>query len=401
MKRKTPNTYQRPQAAELARRLAEPRQHMQVVTGARQVGKTTLVQQVVEQLQRPVRFVSADEPTLRDGAWLRQQWEAARLEAGADGGLLVVDEVQKVEHWSETVKHLWDEDTRKRRPLQVVLLGSAPLLIERGLTESLAGRFETLHLSHWSFAEMKAAFGYSLEDYLYFGGYPGAAPLAAEPARWRRYVLDALVETSIARDVLLLTRVDKPALLRRLFELGCRYSGQVLSYTKMLGQLQDAGNTTTLAHYLDLLAAAGMLTGVQKFAGQAVRQRASSPKLQVLNTALMTAIEGLSPEESRADRSFHGRLVESAVGAHLANAAQRGDCELFYWREKNREVDFVVRAGKRLLAIEVKSGRRRDALPGMAAFTDVFQPDRSLLVGGDGIDLETFLSRPVMEWLKP
>lgn len=401
MKRKTPNNYQRPQAAELARRLAGPRQHMQVVTGARQVGKTTLVQQVVEQLQRPVRFVSADEPTLRDGAWLRQQWEAARLEAGAVGGLLVVDEVQKVEHWSETVKHLWDEDTRKRRPLQVVLLGSAPLLIERGLTESLAGRFETLHLAHWSFAEMKAAFGYSLEDYLYFGGYPGAAPLVAEPARWRRYVLDALVETSIARDVLLLTRVDKPALLRRLFELGCRYSGQVLSYTKMLGQLQDAGNTTTLAHYLDLLAAAGMLTGVQKFAGQAVRQRASSPKLQVLNTALMTAIEGLSPEEARADRSFHGRLVESAVGAHLANAAQRGDCELFYWREKNREVDYVVRAGKRLLAIEVKSGRRSDALPGMAAFTDAFQPDRSLLVGGDGIDLETFLSRPVMEWLKP
>lgn len=401
MKRKAQDTYQRPQAAELARRLAEPRRHLQVVTGARQVGKTTLVQQVTEQLQRPVRFVSADEPTLRDGAWLRQQWEAARLETGADGGLLVVDEVQKVERWSETVKYLWDEDTRQRRPLQVVLLGSAPLLIERGLTESLAGRFETLHLTHWSLDEMRAAFDFSLEDYLYFGGYPGAAPLVAEPARWRRYVLDSLVETSIARDVLLLTRVDKPALLRRLFELGCRYSGQVLSYTKMLGQLQDAGNTTTLAHYLDLLAAAGMLTGLQKFAGQAVRQRASSPKLQVLNTALVTAVEGLSPEEVRADRSFYGRLVESAVGAHLANAAQRGDCELFYWREKNREVDFVVRDGKRLLAIEVKSGRRRDALPGMAAFVDAFQPDRTLLVGGDGIELERFLSRPVEAWLNP
>jgi predicted AAA+ superfamily ATPase len=401
MKRKTQTAYQRPQAAELARRLAEPRRHLQVVTGARQVGKTTLVQQVTEHLQRPLRFVSADEPTLRDGAWLRQQWEAARLEAGTDGGLLVVDEVQKVEQWSETVKHLWDEDTRQRRPLQVVLLGSAPLLIERGLTESLAGRFETLHLPHWSLAEMRAAFGFSLEDHLYFGGYPGSAPLASEPVRWRRYVLDSLIETSIARDVLLLTRVDKPALLRRLFELGCRYSGQVLSYTKMLGQLQDAGNTTTLAHYLDLLAAAGLLTGLQKFAGQAARQRASSPKLQVLNTALMTAIAGLSPEEARADRSFYGRLVESAVGAHLANAAQRGDCELFYWREKNREVDFVVRAGKRLLAIEVKSGRRRDALPGMAAFVDAFQPDRTLLVGGDGIELEAFLLRPVEAWLNP
>jgi hypothetical protein len=272
-------------------------------------------------------------------------------------------------------------------------------MIEGGLTESLAGRFECLHLPHWSLDEMRAAFAFSPDDYLYFGGYPGAAPLVASPARWRRYVLDSLVETSIARDVLLLTRVDKPALLRRLFELGCRYSGQVLSYTKMLGQLQDAGNTTTLAHYLDLLAAAGMLTGLQKFAGQAVRRRASSPKLQVLNTALMTALEGLSPEEARADRSFYGRLVESAVGAHLANAAQRGDCELFYWRDSNREVDFVVRAGKRLLAIEVKSGRRRDTLPGMAAFAETFQPDRTLLVGGDGIELESFLSRSAGEWL--
>ncbi len=399
MRRKSNKPFQRPQAAELRRRLAEPRRFLQVVTGARQVGKTTLVQQVTGELQRPVRFVSADEPTLRDGAWLRQQWEAARLEIGVGGGLLVVDEVQKVEQWSETVKHLWDEDTRRGRPLHVVLLGSAPLMIEGGLTESLAGRFEGLHLPHWSLNEMRAAFAFSPDDYLYFGGYPGAAPLVASPARWRRYVLDSLVETSIARDVLLLTRVDKPALLRRLFELGCRYSGQVLSYTKMLGQLQDAGNTTTLAHYLDLLAAAGMLTGLQKFAGQAVRRRASSPKLQVLNTALMTALEGLSPEEARADRSFYGRLVESAVGAHLANAAQRGDCELFYWRDSNREVDFVVRAGKRLLAIEVQSGRRRDTLPGMAAFAETFQPDRTLLVGGDGIELESFLSRSAGEWL--
>lgn len=372
---------------------------MQVVTGARQVGKTTLVQQVADQLERPVRFVSADEPMLRDGAWLRQQWEAARAEAHEAPALLVVDEVQKVEHWSETVKHLWDEDTRAGRPLFVVLLGSAPLLIERGLTESLAGRFETLHLPHWSLDEMRTAFDFDLDAYLFFGGYPGAAPLIDEPTRWRRYVLDSLVETSIARDVLLLTRVDKPALLRRLFELGCRNSGQVLSYTKMIGQLQDAGNTTTLAHYLDLLAAAGMLTGLSKFSGRAVRQRASSPKLQVLNTALVTAVEGVSPEEAAADRSFHGRLVESAVGAHLANAAQRGDCELFYWRAGNHEVDFVVRAGRRVLAIEVKSGRRRDALPGMAAFVEAFEPDRTLLVGGDGIDLGAFLTRPVLHWL--
>jgi hypothetical protein len=266
--------------------------------------------------------------------------------------------------------------------------------MQQGLTESLAGRFEILHLPHWSYAEMRKAFGFSLEQYLYFGGYPGAAPLIKDPQRWRRYLLDALIETTISRDVLLMTRVDKPALLRRLFELGCRYSGQVLSYTKMLGQLQDAGNATTLAHYLDLLGGAGMLTGLQKYAGKAVRQRGSSPKLQVMNTALMTAQSGLSPGEARADREFRGRLVESAVGAHLANAAADGSSELFYWRERNREVDFVVRAGRTVVAIEVKSGRAPGAFPGLGAFAEAFKPKRTLLVGGDGISLEEFLTKP-------
>ena len=397
---KPSTSFQRPYGAVLAARLAEPRRFIQVVTGARQVGKTTLVQQVAEALPTPVRFASADEPTLRGTEWIAEQWEAARLEATPDV-VLVLDEVQKVVGWSETVKRLWDEDTRTGRSVKAVLLGSAPLLIQQGLTESLAGRFEVVHLPHWSYAEMREAFGFSLEQYLYFGGYPGAAPLADDPARWRRYILDALVETTISRDVLLLTRVDKPALLRRLFDLGCRYSGQVLSYTKMVGQLQDAGNTTTLAHYLDLLAAAGMVRGLQKFAGQAVRQRGSSPKLQVMNTALMTATAGLTPAEARADRDHMGRLVESAVGAHLANAAARGVCEVFYWRDRNREVDFVVRAGRSLVAIEVKSGRRGDTLPGMAAFAEAFRPTRTLLVGADGIPLEEFLLQPVEHWVGP
>ena len=375
---------------------------MQVVAGPRQVGKTTLVQQVLAEFDRPNVFVSADEPALRDASWLAAQWERARLvakDAGQRGAVLALDEVQKIQGWSEAVKRLWDEDTRFRLPLHVVLLGSAPLLVQRGLSESLAGRFEILHLPHWSFPEMRAAFGFSLEQYLYFGGYPGAAPLAGDPPRWRRYLLDALVEPTIARDVLLLTRVDKPALLRRLFELGCRYSGQVLSYTKMLGQLHDAGNTTTLAHYLELLAGAGMLTGLPKFAGAAVRSRSSSPKLQVFNTALLTSLSGLTPAEARDDREFWGRLTESAVGAHLANAAACGECELFYWREGNREVDFVLRAGRTVVAIEVKSGRAPLAHSGLAAFGEAFKPKRSLLVGGDGIPVKEFLSRPVADWL--
>jgi uncharacterized protein len=395
--------YVRPQAALLKRCLTEPRRFIQVIAGPRQVGKTTLVQQVVDASALPARFASADEPTLRGREWIAQQWDAARLEsatAGRGGSVLVLDEIQKIGGWSETVKRLWDEDTRAKRRLKAVVLGSAPLLIARGLTESLGGRFETLHLPHWSFAEMRAAFGWNVDQYVFYGGYPGAAPLIREPARWSRYLLDALVETTISRDVLLLSRVDKPALLRRLFELACRYSGQILSYTKMLGQLQDAGNATTLAHYLDLLAGAGMVRGLQKYAGGAARQRGSSPKLQVINTALQTAPLGLKLQQARGDPALWGRLVESAVGAHLANAAAAGDCELFYWREGNHEVDFVLRKGRTVVAIEVKSGRARDSLPGMSAFARAFKPKRQLLVGSDGIALEDFLGAPVTSWLR-
>lgn len=397
------STYQRPQAAELRRRLTEPRQFIQVVAGPRQVGKTTLIRQLADEIGPGLRYASADEPTLRGPEWIAQQWEAARLDArgaGHDGMVLALDEIQKIPDWSDTIKRLWDEDTGRRLALRVVLLGSAPLLIAQGMTESLAGRFELLHLPHWSFAEMRDAFAFDLETFLYFGGYPGAASLVDEPERWRRYITDSLIETSISRDVLLLTRIDKPALLRRLFELVCRYSGRILSYNKMLGQLQDAGNTTTLAHYLDLLAGAGMVCGLQKFAGDAARSRGSSPKLQVLNTALMSAMAGLTPAEVAGDTEHRGRLVESAVGAHLANAAACGECELFYWRERGAEIDFVVRARHRVVAIEVKSSASGGLRSGAEAFAAAFRPDRTLLVGGDGIALEEFLARPVVHWVQ-
>lgn len=394
--------FRRPYAAILARRLAEPRRHLQVVAGPRQVGKSTLVQQVTAAQDRPVISLSADIPALRDREWLTREWQGARdaaRAAGRRGAILVLDEVQKVAEWAETVKLLWDEDTRRRVPLRVVLLGSAPLLVERGLGESLAGRFELLRLPHWSFTEMRDAFGWSLERYLFYGGYPGAAPLVRDPERWRRYILDSLVETTISRDVLLLTRVDKPALLRRVFELGCRYSGQVLSFTKMLGQLQDAGNTTTLAHYLELLAGAGMVAGLPKFAGDVARTRGSSPKLQVFNTALMTAQSSLTLDDARGDGEFWGHLVESAVGAHLLNAAVCEGRELLYWRERDRQVDFVLRTGRRHAAIEVKSGRAPMDSPGLSAFTRAWKPVRTLVVGTSGIPLEEFFSTPVQRWL--
>jgi len=357
---------------------------------------------VLEAADLPSHYASADDPTIRDRAWIEAQWTRARLlarEAGKRGTLLVLDEAQKVTAWSDVVKRLWDEDTASGIPLKVVLLGSAPLLLQRGLTESLAGRFELIRVPHWSFAEMREAFGWGLDQFLYFGGYPGAASLIDERDRWASYILDSLVETTLSRDILLLTRVDKPALLRQLFRLGCDYSGQVLSYQKMLGQLQDAGNTTTLAHYLELLSGAGLITGLQKVSGSRVRQRGSSPKLLVLNTALMTAPSAFLFRTARADQGFWGRLIESAVGAHLVNSGA-GKVEVFYWRERGHEVDFVLRADQHVVAIEVTSGRRKDSLPGLDAFGKLLRRARKLLVGGQGIPVEDFLCTPPEKWLR-
>ena len=385
----------------LVRRLREPRRFIEVIAGPRQVGKTTLALGAAVECGLPHRYASADGPAPPHVRWIDEQWDAATLTlGGAAGGVLVLDEVQKVPRWSEAVKARWDDDTRHRRQLRVVVLGSAPLLVQQGLTESLAGRFELLRAPHWSFTEMREAFGWGLEDHVCFGGYPGAAGLIADPARWAAYVRDGLVETTLSRDVLLMSRIDKPALLRQLFDLACACSSRELSYTKMLGQLQDAGNTTTLAHYLDLLAGAGIVTGLPKYAGDVARRRASSPKLCVLNTALVTSRAGTSPERLRADPEAWGRLVESAVGAHLLNTAALDGIEVAYWREGAAEVDFVLHAGGRITAIEVKSALSSPPA-GLRAFQRQFPKARTLLVGpGAGVPLELFLSRPAAEWLQ-
>jgi uncharacterized protein len=372
---------------------------MQVLAGPRQVGKTTLIRQVLEGLGFSNHYASADEPTLKDSSWLEQQWEIGRLRAKNGQALLVLDEIQKVQNWPDLVKTLWDKDTASRLPLKVVLLGSSPLLIQKGLTESLAGRFEFIPVPHWSWPEIREAFGWDLDQYVYYGAYPGAAELIDEPERWRRYILDSLIETTVSRDILLMTRVDKPALLRRLLQLGCAYSAQILSYQKILGQLTDAGNTTTLAHYLDLLSAAGMLTGLQKYSPGQLRQRGSSPKLQVLNTALMSAIDGRSFQEARDDTDYWGRLVESSAGAHLVNSSFGTDTNIFYWRTGNDEVDYVLQRRKKVVAIEVKSAARHQSLPGMRALLKICRSARPLLVGGQGVTFDEFLSKPAGAWL--
>jgi len=391
--------FERPLVARLLERLGEPRRFVQAIVGPRQVGKTTAVLQARSHLEAagvPFHYATGDEPLLPTAVWIDEQWQVARAVSAADEpGVLCLDEVHRIPGWAERVKANWDRDTREARALHVVLLGSSPLLVRQRLDESLAGRFETLPATHWSYPECREAFGWDLDSYVFYGGYPGAAPLAADYPRWRSYVLDSIIEPTVSRDVLSLGRIDKPALLRQLFYLACDYSGQIVSYTKLVGQLQDAGNTTTLAEYLRRLGDAWLVVGLQKYSGRAVRRRGSSPKLLVLNTALQSAVKGLTIDEARADAEHWGRLVETAVGAHLA-ATAAGDStrSLYYWRRGDLEVDYVVEARSTLSAIEVKSGRpRKDDAAGMAAFARLYSPRESTLVGSGGVPLEVFLSR--------
>jgi predicted AAA+ superfamily ATPase len=384
----------------LRARIEEPRRFIQVLWGPRQTGKTTLARQVMESVSIPSVYASSDEPALKGHDWIEQQWNAARHKAKSGKAVLILDEIQKIPGWSETVKKLWDEDTRENVSLQLVVLGSSPLLVQGGLAESLAGRFEIIPVTHWSYSEMKEAFGWDLEQYIFFGGYPGAVDLITDYQRWAHYIKDSLIETTISRDILLMKRVDKPALLRRLFDLGCTYSGQVLSYQKMLGQLHDAGNTTTLAHYLDLLDGTGLLTGLAKYSGRKIRQRASSPKILILNTALMTSMSQKTMDEAKRDTEYWGKLVESAVGGSLANGIKGTGARLFYWSGKNQELDYVLQKEETLVAIEVKSGAKKVVSRGIEAFAREYPVKKKLLVGAQGIPLEEFFQASPLEWFE-
>ncbi len=412
------NPFQRMQVSALVQRLGEAPRQLVALFGPRQTGKTIIARQALGRISCEHRYCAVDEPDsfiprppfdavettasvshgTKDATWLVRNWEYARREAERLGKfVLVFDEIQKVKDWSETVKGLWDADRASGCPLHVVILGSAPLRMQSGLSESLAGRYESISVRHWSFPEMARAFDFDLDTYLYFGGYPGAARFVRDVDRWRGYVLGSLIEPTIERDLLDMTRVDKPALLKRFFELGAAYSGQILSYNKMLGQLQGAGNTTTLARYLDLLSNAGLLAGLPKYANRPHPGKSSSPKFTVLNTALMTAGSGYSFKEAQADRTFWGRIVESAAGAHLLNTATP-DIKMHYWREGRFEVDFVLQKGRRILPVEIKSGLHRGVLRGMDEFKKRFRAQDSLVVGEGGVPLNEFFSLPAGHW---
>ncbi len=378
----------------IEKRMDEPRKFIQVLYGPRQVGKTTMMEQYLSTTAHNHLFVTADDTVQAEGSWIREQWDKARLllrQSGSSDFILVIDEVQKISNWSETVKKEWDSDSRDNVPMKVILLGASSLLIQQGLTESLAGRFESLFIPHWSYPEMREAFGWNLDKYLWFGGYPGGEGLSNDETRWKRYIKSSLIETSISRDILMLTRVNKPALLHKLFDIGCSYSAQILSLTKVQGELMEKGNLTTLGDYLALLDAAGLLCGLEKYAGDIIRKRASKPKFQVYNNALLSAQSEFTFDEIIGNGKEWGRIVESAVGSYLLNKAREGHFDLYYWNENSREVDYVLQKGSKVIAVEVKSGKDSNN-EGMALFDSKFHPHRLYTVGTDGIPLETFLS---------
>lgn len=420
--------YSRPEEAKLKQRLSEPVRFINILAGPRQVGKTTIIRDLIPPNSPQGFYISVDEeavvspfsksgnavspPQKRDADWLRYYWHEARNRANKwaeirsrnsataqnEPYLFAIDEIQKIEQWSEIVKGLWDEDRANSLNMHVVLLGSAPLLIQKGLTESLAGRYELMPVTHWGFAEMQQAFDFSLEEFIYFGGYPGSAPLIHDESRWRSYVKESLIQPNIEKDIVQMVRIKDHALLKQLFEYGCHYSGQELSLTKIRKVFDEKPHVGTLADYLQLLMQAKLLAGLHKYAAKEVRKRNSVPKLIVFNTALMSAIQDYTFAEAQADRSYWGMLVESSVGAHLLNTCDN-DTQVHYWRDGSDEVDFVLTRGRKLAAIEVKSSANPSRARGLEIFVQRNPSAKTILVGAGGIPLAEFLSYPAEHWL--
>ena len=389
--------YKRAVFQTIKKRLEEPRKFIQVVMGPRQVGKSTVVKQVIQELNTPFQLFSADNVPASNTAWVSNCWAAVRSlkeSKGLETIILVIDEIQKINNWSEVVKKEWDDDTFHDRNIKVLLLGSSRVLLEKGLSESLAGRFEEIRMTHWSYQEMKDCFGFTLDQYIYYGGYPGAADLISDSDRWEQYIQSAIIDATINKDILMNTPISKPALLRQTFELGAAYSGELLSLNKMLGSLQDAGNTVTLAGYINLLDESGLLCGLQKYSIDTARRRASIPKLQVYNNALKMVYNPHSFEQAITDRKEWGRIFESGIGAWIVSQAFVHRFDVFYWRERTDEVDFILRKKESVVAIEVKSNADKNT-DGLTTFRDMFKPKAAFIVGDGGISAEDFLTTDI------
>lgn len=389
--------YKRAEYQIIKSRLEENRKFIQVVMGARQIGKSTVVRQVLKDIDIPFQFFSADNVPATNTAWISNCWAAVRSlkeNKGWESAILVIDEIQKIANWSEAVKKEWDADTFNDNNIKVLLLGSSRVLLEKGLSESLAGRFEEIRMTHWTYNEMKECFGVTLDQYIFYGGYPGAATLLNDNDRFEQYIQSSIIDATINKDILMDAPIGKPALLKQTFELGAAYSGNLLSLNKMLGSLQDSGNTSTLAGYINLLNDSGLLCGLQKYSVDMSRRRASIPKFQVYNNALKMVYTPLTFEQAVLDRKAWGHIFESAIGAYLVSQAFANRFEVYYWRERNDEVDFILRKKGSLIAIEVKSNAEKTT-QGLEKFKQLFNPKASFIIGDGGIGVEEFFSMDI------
>ena len=389
--------YKKPEYKIITNRLLEERKFIQVVMGPRQVGKSTVVKQVLKDIDIPYLFYSADNVPASNSGWISDCWAAVRslkVNKSWHDVILVIDEIQKIANWSEVVKKEWDFDSFNDINIKVLLLGSSRVLLEKGLSESLAGRFEEIRMSHWSYQEMKDCFGFTLDQYIFFGGYPGAATLINDEERFNHYIQSAIIEATINKDILMDTPISKPALLRQTFELGAAYSGELLSLNKMLGSLQDAGNTVTLTGYINLLKESGLLCGLQKYSVDNARRKASIPKLQVYNNALKTVYSQISFEQAIIDRKSWGRIFESNIGAYLVSQSFIHHFDVFYWRERDFEVDYILRKNNTLIAIEVKSNAEKRT-EGLEKFRQLFNPKSAFIIGDGGISAEDFFTMDI------
>lgn len=391
-------TYLRPGTRELSRRLAEPPRLPQILIGPRQVGKTTAISQVVAALKRTgfaAVSASADALAAPPREWIADHWRKANDLAKHKPVVLAFDELQKIPGWSEIVKREFDANQRgkaQRRP-RIVISGSSALLVEKGLTESLAGRFELIRFPHWGLEEESRAFGMSATDHIALGGYPRLHEFLPNAPRFLAYVRDSIVESVLSKDLLLLHPVDKPVLLRRIFEFACHHPAEIVSLQKMLGQLTDKGNVTTIAHYLDLLAKAFLIVPLQKFSPEILRIRSSSPKFVVMAQALIAAVQDKAPADIAKEPALYGRWAENAVGAHLLRAG----LEVFYWRERDLEVDFIAKKGGKSLAIEVSVSPKKRGRE-LRRLAEKCGASKALLVGPEGVDLAKFLGADPAAW---
>lgn len=386
--------FERQHLAILKSRMAEPRRRIQIVMGPRQVGKSTMVGQFVDQAEVPCDFFAADGVSRFDISWIANRWQESRLKMDIHGEaerILIIDEIQKIDNWSEQVKKEWDEDTRAGRNLKVILLGSSRVLLQKGLEESLEGRFETLKMGFWEWPEMRDAFGFSIDQFIYFGGFPGLAPDVCDEDRWRDLMEDTIISPILSRDILEVDEIRNPSLLRQVFEIACMESAKELSLTKMQGTMNN-GTVPTIKTYLDILNKTMTVCPLQKYSPSEIKEKQSVPKMQVYNNGFRNRYGLYTFTQARTNPAEWGRQVESAVGAFLANRSVLDSFELLYWRnDKKQECDYVLKKGQALVAIEVKSGRADD-ISGFENFKEIYS-DRivsSLIVGPEGLPLEDF-----------